>query len=289
MVGHRTFRAMAVAAVALVLSGCSVLKVAYNAAPEAAYYWLHDFVDFTDAQAARVREDLARMAQWHRGEELPRYVALLQRMEKMTGTDIGTAQACEVSDAVRERITAMTDHIQPTLADLARQLSPAQLTTLRKRFERDDAKWRKEWLEATPAERQQRRYKLWLERLESVYGTLEDSQRVVLRQQVNTSLWDPAQSYAERQRRQRDWIDTLTQLQSAKPSDVQARAAVNGLLARTANSPDARWRLQRDIVLQEGCRVFAMVHASTTAAQREAAARRLRAYARDLQELAAQR
>ena len=52
---------------------------------------------------------------------------------------------------------------------------------------------------------------------------------------------------------------------------------------------DARWREQRNAVLQESCRVFALAHAATNAAQRESAARRLRAYARDLQELAAQR
>ena len=52
---------------------------------------------------------------------------------------------------------------------------------------------------------------------------------------------------------------------------------------------DARWREQRNAVMQESCRVFALVHAATNAAQRESAARRLRAYARDLQELAAQR
>ena len=274
---------------ALLLSGCSVLKVAYNAAPDAAYYWLDDFVDFTDPQATRVRDELGRMAQWHRSDELPRYVALLQRMERMAGGDISTAQACEVTDAVRERITAMTDFVQPALADLARQMTPAQIGNLRKRFDRDDAKWRKEWLDTTPAERQQRRYKLWLERLESIYGTLDDQQRSVLRQQVNSSLWNPALSYAERQRRQRDWIDTLSQLQTGKPTDVQARAAVHGLLARTSESPDARWREQRNAVLQESCRVFALVHAATNAAQRESAARRLRAYARDLQELAAQR
>jgi len=286
----RIFAAMlALSAASLLLSGCSVLKVAYNAAPEAAYFWLNDFVDFTEPQAARVRDDLNRMAQWHRSEELPRYVALMQRMERMAGGDVSAAQACEVTDAVRERITAMTDFVQPSLADLARQMTPAQVGDLRKRFERDDDKWRKDWLDTTPAELQQRRYKLWLERLESIYGTLEDPQRTMLRQQVNLSSWNPALTFAERQRRQRDWLDTLTQLHTTRPADAQARAAIKGLLARSSESPDARWREQRDAVMQESCRVFALVHASAKPAQRDAAVRRLRAYTRDLQELAAQR
>ena len=44
----------------------------------------------------------------------------------------------------------------------------------------------------------------------------------------------------------------------------------------------------RDALIQEGCRTFTAVHQVTTPAQREQAARRLRAYQRDLQELAAQ-
>ena len=97
------------------------------------------------------------------------------------------------------------------------------------------------------------------------------------------SIFDPQLQAAERQRRQRDALQTLRQA-SAQPA--QAAVLLRGYLLRTQDSPDPAWRNHRDQLLQESCRTFALLHASTTPTQREAAARRLRAYQRDLMELA---
>ncbi|MCX7224461.1 MAG: hypothetical protein NT071_02345, partial [Burkholderiales bacterium] len=43
---------------ALLLSGCSALRLGYSQAPELAYWWLDSYFDFTEAQTTRVRADL---------------------------------------------------------------------------------------------------------------------------------------------------------------------------------------------------------------------------------------
>ena len=58
---------------------------------------------------------------------------------------------------------------------------------------------------------------------------------------------------------------------------VEARAQLRGYLDRVLASPDPVYRAAQETWLQEGCALFAAVHESTTAAQREQAARRLRA------------
>ena len=58
---------------------------------------------------------------------------------------------------------------------------------------------------------------------------------------------------------------------------------------RAQRSPDPSDRSFQETMRQETCRILAAVHESTTPAQREQAARRLRAYQRDLRELSAQR
>jgi hypothetical protein len=78
----------------------------------------------------------------------------------------------------------------------------------------------------------------------------------------------------------------LQTLRQASAQPAQAAVLLRGYLLRTQDSPDPAWRNHRDHLLQESCRTFALLHASTTPAQREAAARRLRAYQRDLMELA---
>jgi dihydrodipicolinate synthase/N-acetylneuraminate lyase len=65
------------------LTACSAVKLGYGAAPELAFWRLDAYLDFDDAQAAQVRDDLATLHQWHRSNELPRYAALLEQAERL--------------------------------------------------------------------------------------------------------------------------------------------------------------------------------------------------------------
>jgi len=272
------------------LTACSALKLGYGAAPEFVFWRLDAYLDLDDVQSARVRDDLSQLQQWHRGNELPRYVALLEQAERLAPTDITPAQACALVAQARDRIAALATFAEPAVAATAASLAPAQLQHLQKHYDRKDAEWRRDWLDATPAALLERRVKQMTGRAEMIYGTLDDAQRAVVQRVVAQTPVDARALFAERQRRQRDALQTLREV-SSQPGmpAAQAREALRGYLARAQDSPDPAWRQKRDAWLQDSCRAFATLHASTTAAQREAAVRRLRAYQRDLRELAAQR
>ncbi|NNU44233.1 hypothetical protein [Ramlibacter montanisoli] len=70
-------------ACSLALSACSAVKLGYNALPSLAYFWLDGYVDFSDEQAPRVRDEIANLHTWHRQQELPRVLELLARMEQL--------------------------------------------------------------------------------------------------------------------------------------------------------------------------------------------------------------
>ena len=89
------------------LTACSALKLGYGAVPEFAYWRLDAYLDFDDAQAARVRDDLTQLQQLHRGTELPRYAALLEQAERLAPTDSTAAPACALVAHARERIAAV--------------------------------------------------------------------------------------------------------------------------------------------------------------------------------------
>ena len=120
-----------------------------------------------------------------------------------------------------------------------------------------------------------------------IYGRLEEPQREALRRDIERSIIDPRRILADRQRRQQDALQTLRQLLESKPDFDTARKQLRAYLARFENPPDAAYRDYQEALIQEGCRSFAIMHNSTSLAQREAAVRRLRAYQRDLRELAA--
>jgi len=270
------------------LAACSAIKLGYNSLDDVAYWWLDGYVDLSDSQAPRVREDLARLHAWHRAEELPRLGAMLGRMEQIARGPVTAEQACGFVDEMRERLLAVSTQAEPALVATATGLSPAQLRHLQRKYNDNNRKWRTDWIELTPGERRDKRFKQVLERIEMIYGSLDEPQRVVLRQSLAQSVFDPQRTLAERQRRQQDLLQTLRAVSAAGTGFAEARTALRGYVDRVLQSPDPAWRAHQQALLDEGCRSFAAVHASTTPEQREQAVRRLRAYQRDLRELSAQ-
>jgi uncharacterized protein DUF6279 len=274
---------------AAALSSCSAVKLGYNNLAEVAYWWMDSYVDFSDEQATRVREDLARLHLWHRTHELPRLSLMLHEMEELAPNDITPTQACVFVTQLRERFNAAADQAEPAVITLAIDLAPEQLLHLERKYATKNAEYRKEWLRPSPAEQAEKRFKLFVERSETIYGSLDAPQRAVLRRQLEPSIFDAHQILAGRLRRQQDALETLRKVAGHPTSFGDARSLLRDYLARSQDPPDPDQRRYQQALIEEGCRVFAGLHNSTSAAQRQAAVRRLRGYQRDLRELAAQR
>jgi hypothetical protein len=271
------------------LGGCSAIKLGYATLPELSYWWLDGYLDFDDAQRQRVREDIARIHAWHRSSELPRLVPVLQQAEHMAPGEVSPEQACAFEPAVRERLAALRERLEPAITTTALTLSEAQLRHLERKYAQKNREYAKEWIQIPPAEQLDKRLKEWLERAETVYGSLQEPQRAVMRQQLQGSAWNPSITLAERRRRQLDTLAVLRRL-TGQPAIAlhDAKAAVHELVERFLTSPDPAYRAYVDTMRQEVCRVSSALHNSTTPAQREFAVRRLRAWQRDVGELAAQ-
>jgi hypothetical protein len=285
----RLRRIIGLLALAAALTACSAIKLGYNNLGDLAYWWLDGYVEFSDEQASRVREDLARLHLWHRTRELPRFAELLRRIEELAPGDVSSGQTCAVFAQVLERLNATGEQAGPAVITLAMSLSPEQFQHLERKYARNNDEYRKEWVRPAPAEVAEKRYKLFLERSETIYGTLDKPQRAVLRRQVEQSMFDGRRLLAERMRRQRDALQVLRKLATEPVSFTEARSMLRGYFARVQQPPDTAERIYQKALIDEGCRNFAGLHNSTTPAQRQAAVRRLRAYQRDLGELAAQK
>ena len=284
--------ALAVLALAL-LQACSAVKLAYNNTPELAYWWIDSYADLDEAQPGTVREELARLHQWHRGTELPKVAELLQKARRIAIADTTPEQACELFANIRVRIDAVILQAEPASVALAMDLSAAQLANIKSKFKKNNAGWRDDWVKSSPAERLDKRMKSARERSEDFYGALDERQATLLREALARSSFDPALNFGERVRRQQDLLQTLRLTSGlagdAKPNAAQATSALRAYLERSISSPNPAYRAWTDNAILEGCRTVALLHNSTTPAQRERAQRRLAAYERDARELAAQR
>lgn len=284
---RRIVRIIGAAALAAALAACSAVKLGYNALDDVGYWWLDGYAAFTDDQGLRVREELGRLHAWHRANELPRLAQLLQRMEQLAPGALTPAQACAFVPELMGRFHATWDQAEPTAAALALQLSPRQLRHLQRKYAENNRKFQRDWVEVAADELKEKRFKVLLERLEMVYGRLEEPQRAVLRAGIERSVFDAQRTLAERQRRQNDLLQLLRRYAGSPTAVPEVRGALRGYVNRVFQSPDPAYRAYQQAQQEEGCRIVAAVHESTSAAQREQAVRRLRDYQRDLRELAA--
>jgi hypothetical protein len=274
---------------AVALSGCSAIRLGYSQAPELAYWYLDSYVDFTQPQSVQVRADLAALQTWHRQNELPSYIALLERAQRLMPSNVTPEQLCELYVDSRPRLTALLDRLEPTLSTVTLTLKPEQLSHLARQLDKRSEKWRDEWLDGTPGERQTRRYKQLLDRAEMLYGRLDSSQRSALRATVATSLYDADLSYRESQRRHVDTLQTLRLMQSGSLGPERTREEARGLLERALQSPDPSYRKHQERLVQEDCRTYANLHNSTSPSQRAKGLETLKGYEADLRALMPQR
>jgi hypothetical protein len=253
------------------------------------YWWLDGYFDFDSTQTPKVRDELAQLLAWHRQNELPKVITLLQEAQALAPGEVTPVQACSFADSIRERLLAVTERAEPATTDLALTLSESQLQQLERKYAKLNNEYRKDWLDRTPAQVQEKRYDQFLDRMEDFYGRLTAEQRDLLRQQVAQSVFNPQLADAERRKRQQEALAMLRGFATKKPSPAEARAALHAYLLRIANPPPGPWRDQQQALLEEGCRNLAALHNGTSTSQREQAVRRLQAYQSDFRQLVAAR
>ena len=280
---------MGLALAALVsLSGCSTIKVAYNSSDDLIYWWLDGYADLQGEQKPFTRDALTDLQRWHRQQQLPEYIALLKRMQAMAPNDITPAQVCAVTEDMKNSFIRVLRHIEPASAQLSSQLSADQLRSVRKRFDKTNTTWKEDWLDPDADERLRYRMKQATNRLEDFYGRLDKPQRDVLHQWLSQSIFDPAFSYAERERRQADTLQTLQRIAqegNAPSKQEAAQILLRGLVDRSFNSPNERYRAYNRELWNENCEGFAKLHNSTTPAQRQRMLEALRGYEQDFKTL----
>jgi Family of unknown function (DUF6279) len=255
------------------LGACSAIKIAYNQAPDLAYWWLDGYVDFNEQQSPLVREQLAALMAWHRQSELPKIANLLQKSQNLMANNVSSAQACEVFNEITALVDTVVDKALPAVAEMAPSITAQQLNVMQKKQQKSIAEFTKDYIGAGPAERSAKRLKDAISRSERLYGKLEAAQIAAIERTIQSSTFDPALSLKERVQRQKDGIDLMRTLANTKPATLVVQTSLRSYITRSINSPDP------------GCDAFAAVHASTTPSQRANAAQVLKVYEADVRTL----
>lgn len=274
---------------ALALTGCAVVQLAYNQAPGWTSWWINSYADLDGEQAPRTREAIDAWFRWHRGTQLPEYAGMLARMQAQAMDNTTGAALCRWEPELRQRAEAALTQAVVPVAELAVTLRPQQLRHIEKRYERNNKEFREEYLQPDPAERQEELQERTVERLEKLYGRLDTAQRERVAKALAASPYDAELWQQERLARQRDTLQTLRTLTAdgrTLPA-AAAQAEVKALMGRWLRSPRPAYAAYQRKLLDYNCGWMAELHNTTSAEQRRHARDKLRGWESDARALAA--
>ena len=268
------------------LAGCSAVRLAYNQAPELAYWWLDGYVDFSDAQSPLARGALHDWFRWHRRDELPQYALLLAQAREQVLAPATPEQACRWFGQINERLDAAFDRALPPLADVMRRMTPAQIAHLERKYASTSETLENDFVKPKPQERQKAQLGRLVDRAEMIYGRLDTVQRARMAEMLVESPFDAPRWIAERRARQQDVLRTLSRLSAEQASLAEAERELRRLAEQSRRSPDDAYRSYQQRLIAFNCSFAARVHNLTTAEQRASAASKFKGWADDARMLA---
>ncbi len=269
----------------LVLSGCSALRLGYNNAAQFSWWWLDGYFDFSREQAPLVKRTIDQWFDWHRSTQLADYAALLASARQQVLAPTTGAAACSWQDRVRQKLEPALQRAISDFADVVPSLGETQLRHLEQRYVVKNADMRDDFLQPDPAVRQRESVERAVERAERVYGRLDEAQLRLVTAGIAASSFNPELWLAERQRRQRDTLQTLRKLLAERADKPRRVAELQGLVRRYEQSANAEYRAYQLRLADYNCTLAAQIHNATTPAQRRTASERLQGWEADLRAL----
>lgn len=267
------------------LQGCSAIKLGYQQLPTLSYWWLDNYLSFSDSQTPRIKESLDNLHRWHRQQELPLYVQLLNRSVQSSQGNLQAQDVCALWTDGQARADRLIQEALRQAAPVLLTLTPRQLNHLTRHFELKNEEWEKKWLRGNREERLKTRLDTTLERYSDFYGELTPSQTTLLQNQMTQSEWTPEWGLQQRKRQQQDLLAALLKIQSPGMTAAQLEVELFAVWQRWTQPPQVLDAALASRLRAQACQSLAELHNSTSPEQRQRAARRLRSYERDLKEL----
>ena len=222
---------------ALMLSACSMVRVAYNNGESLTYWWLDGYIDIENDQRPWVKERIDRLFDWHRKTQLRDYTRLLRDGQKRLQTGIDKPTALADIAEMKKRLLVTLEAALPDLVDLALDLRPEQLVRINKKFASLNSEYRKDYLRGDLEDRHKYRFKKILSQAEFWFGDFSREQEAQIRKAVAAVPLDNDLYYRARLRRQRDLMTMLTKIQSERPSRDATIAMLRTHLVAAVEQP----------------------------------------------------
>ncbi|MEH6551126.1 MAG: DUF6279 family lipoprotein [Pseudomonadales bacterium] len=177
-----TYRLLIALLMTAVLSGCT-LGITYRLLPTIAMWSLEDYIDFEKEQRIATKGALSELIEWHRYQELPRYVELLQTLSQFIdrGDAVTLTELEGFSNQIQASWRRFMNRALPQSVDILSSLSDDQITELRENLADDIIEEREELDETSPEKTQAKRLKMLTKQAVKLMGKLSPEQEQIIK------------------------------------------------------------------------------------------------------------
>ena len=271
-------------ALAALLGGCTMVRIAYNNVEPLVRYTAHDYFDLDEAQSEQFRKRLPQFHDWHRRTELSLYADLLRTAVKRGANGISLEDLTWAAQELRARYRVIVTRAVEDAAPILVTLTPPQIVELEKRLDKANAKFAREFLSGDERRRHRAQLKRLLNRFSDWTGPLSDEQEQRIERFVKAHAPTTVMRFENRKRWQREAVALIGQHRSSpalvpRLTDIFTQPAAHRTPEFTAAL--ARWEADLfDLVLD--------IDRTLSAVQRAHALARIERYAEDFEALSIQ-
>ncbi|MGH8806779.1 MAG: DUF6279 family lipoprotein [Noviherbaspirillum sp.] len=275
---------------ALLLAGCSALRMGYANGDTFVYWWLNGYVDFNDDQKSWVKADIDKFFAWHRTTQLKDYAQLLATIQQRVQHNRVTPAEVQADFAVARKSTLLVfEKALPELTDLALSLQSRQIVYIERKFASNNEKYRRENLTGTLEDRQLVRFKKVMTQAEYWLGDFNAEQEKRIRAASDARPLDNELWLGERMRRQQEMIRMLKKIHAERPAREAVTAMLKEYITRSfENFTYAEHKAFFDASSDGMAQMVAAIVDTATPTQRAHAVKRAQKWINDAQALAAQ-
>ena len=270
---------------ASVLAGCTLLRLGYGQLDTIAAWMADDYFDLDPQQKDEFFKRFGRLHAWHRHEQLPDYAAFLKEIQSRLQKGVGHGDVIWATEGIFARYRTLAQRGADDAAAMLATLTPQQIDTLRKKWEKDNRRFvREHKLDGTPEERQRARVTRAVKQITEWTGSLAPEQEEKVAALVAAVPAIEPMRYDDRRRRQREFLALLEQRGDKAFATKLRHWLVNWEEGRAPQYAriQAEW-------LEKRAAYFVGVERMLTPQQRGTLAQRLQRYIDDFTQLARSR
>ena len=231
-------RCAALLACLFLVSACSLIGTLYQNATTLALYEIDSYFDLSAEQESLGTQRTDALLAWHKREALPLYV---KQMRAVAAKADAGFNANEVNDLLiwgQGELRRVVDYATPQQIELLSSLSDKQLIYFQRKLAKDNAKYRKEWVDASREDALALRFDKLLTSVERIYGSFSSEQKARIRALSDARIFEPKTAYAERLARQAQFVALAKSVALATDMDAKKDGAKDGTKDGAKDSPN---------------------------------------------------